>query len=89
MGTLGAAEAKGFRSSNLGITWGRRLKVDVHKTEATSRRSGSTSRRSIGFISQRRDVSLNVTTFHKGEIVMSRHWDQTSRRARESINPTS
>ena len=36
MGALGTTGAKGFGSSNLGVTWGRRLKVDVHKTEATS-----------------------------------------------------
>ena len=56
MGALGTAGAKGFGSSNLGVAWGRRLKVVVHKTEATSRRSGLTSRRSRGFISQCRDI---------------------------------
>ena len=53
---LGMAGAKGFGSSNVGLSWGRRLKGSGHKTEATSRRSGSTSRRSRGFMSQRRDV---------------------------------
>ena len=56
MGALGIAGAKGLGSSNLGFAWGRRLKVAVHKTEATSRCSGSTSRHSRGFISLRRDV---------------------------------
>ena len=41
MGALGTTGAKGFGSSNLGVAWGRRLKVDVHKTEAKSRRSGN------------------------------------------------
>ena len=56
MGALGTAGAKGLGSSNLGFVWGRRPKVVVHETEATSRCSGSTLRRFRGFISQRRDV---------------------------------
>ena len=43
MGALGDVGAKGFGSLNLGFAWGRRLKVSVHKIEATSRRSGSKS----------------------------------------------
>ena len=31
MGVLGTVRAKGFGSSNLGVAWGRRLKVVVHK----------------------------------------------------------
>ena len=63
MGALGTARAKGFGSSNLGVTWERRLKDVVHKTEATSRSSGLTSLRSKGFISQHCDVETNITTF--------------------------
>ena len=36
MGALGTTGAKGFGSLNLGVAWGRRLNVDVHKIEATS-----------------------------------------------------
>ena len=36
MGALGTAGARGFVSSNLGVAWGRRLRVVVHKTRATS-----------------------------------------------------
>ena len=68
---LGTARAKGFESSNLGIAWGERLKVAVHKTEATSSRLGLTSRRFRGFISQRRDFETHVATFQKGEIATS------------------
>ena len=46
MGVLGTARVTGFGSSNLGVAWGRRLGVVVHKTGATLRRSGSTSRHS-------------------------------------------
>ena len=58
MGALGDVGAKGFGSSNLGFTWGRRLKVGVHKTEATSRHSGSTLRRSRRVRLQRCDVRI-------------------------------
>ena len=54
--------AKGWGSSNLGFMWGRRLKSGVHKTEATSRRASSKSRRAREFIDQRRDVETNVAT---------------------------
>ena len=33
----------GFESSGLGLSWGRGMKVDVHKIGATSRCLGSTS----------------------------------------------
>ena len=71
MGTLGTVGDKGFGSSNLGVAWGRRLKDALHTTEATSRRSGLTSRCFRGFISQRRDVETNIAKFQKGEITTS------------------
>ena len=89
LGALGTARAKGFESSNLRIAWGERLKVVVHKTEATSRRLGLTSRHSRGFISQCRDFENHVAMLQKGEIATSRRWDPTSPHVRESINPTS
>ena len=65
------AGVKGFESSNVGFSWGRRLKGSGHKTEAMSRRSGSTSQLSRGFMSQRHDVETSVMTFHKGESATS------------------
>ena len=89
MGAPGTARAKGFESSNLGIAWGERLNVVVHKTEAMSRRLGLMSRHSRGFISQCRNFETHVATFQKGEIATSRRWDPTSQHVRESINKTS
>ena len=89
MGGRNFATMESFESSGLGFTWGRRMKVDVHKTGATSRHSGSTPRRCRKFISQRREVETNTATFQKGKIAKSRRSDSTSRRSRESINPTS
>ena len=66
MGDRNSATMESFESSGVGFAWGRRMKVDVHKTRATSQRSGSTSRRSKGFICQHRDVETNVVTFQKG-----------------------
>ena len=43
MGALDTANAEGLESSDLGFVWGRRTRVYVLKTGATSRRSGSTS----------------------------------------------
>ena len=43
MGGRNSATMESFESSGLGFAWGRRMKVDVHKTGATSRRSGLTS----------------------------------------------
>ena len=68
MGAFGVAGAKGFGSSNLGFSWGRRLKGVVHRTEATSRRSGSTSRRSRGYISQ---VAMLIPTSRRSRRVIS------------------
>ena len=50
------ARAKGCGSSNLGFSGERRLKRVGHKTEATTQRSGATSRRARGGMSQHRDV---------------------------------
>ena len=45
MGVLDTAKAEGLENSDLGFAWGRRMRVSVHKTGATSQRSSSTSRR--------------------------------------------
>ena len=45
MGGRNSSRMESFESSSLGFAWGRRMKVDVHKTRAMARRSGSTSRR--------------------------------------------
>ena len=59
MGVLDTAKEKGLESSDLGFAWGRRMRIYVHKT-------GATSRRSQGFSWQRRDVpresDCNVVT---------------------------
>ena len=39
MGALDTAKTEGFESSDLGFAWGRRMRVCVHKTGATLRRS--------------------------------------------------
>ena len=51
MGVLDAAKAEGLESSDLGIVWGRRMRVYVPKI-------GATSRRSQGFICQRRHIEI-------------------------------
>ena len=89
MGGQNLATMESFESFGLGFAWGRRMKVDVHKTGATSRRWGLTSRRARGFICQSHDVDTNVATFQKGESTTSRRGVSTSRRVMESINPTS
>ena len=68
MGGRASEKMEGFESSDVGFTWGRRMKAFVHKTRATLRRSSTKSQRSRGFIFQRHDVKTNVVTFQKGEI---------------------
>ena len=53
MGGQNFATMESFESFGLGFAWGRRMKVDVHKT-------GATLRRSRGFICRRRDVPEGV-----------------------------
>ena len=89
MGGRDSAKMEGLESSNLGFAWGRRVRSYVHKTGATSRRSGSTSQCSRGFICQCHNVETNVVTFKKGEIATSRRGDPTSRRSREWCQLTS
>ena len=36
MGELDTAKTEGLESSDLGFTWGRRMRVYVHKTRVTS-----------------------------------------------------
>ena len=43
MGGRNSTTMESFESSGLGFTWGRGMKVDVHKIRATSRCLGSTS----------------------------------------------
>ena len=42
-GCAGYCKSGGLESSDLGFAWGRRMRVYVLKTGATSRRSGSTT----------------------------------------------
>ena len=51
MGGLDTTKAEDLESSDLGFAWGRRMRVSVHKT-------GGTSRRSQEFIFQSRDVEI-------------------------------
>ena len=66
---LGTTEAKGFGSSNLGVAWGRRLKVIMHDVRAQHRDVPEglltnvatlrpTLRRSRRVISQHHDVEI-------------------------------
>ena len=51
MGGLDTTKSEDRESLDFGFAWGRRMRVSVHKT-------GGTSRRSQGFIFQRRDVEI-------------------------------
>ena len=58
MGALDTTKAEGLNSSDIGFAWGRRMRVSIHKTWATSRRSGYTSRCSRRIRSQCHDVKI-------------------------------
>ena len=76
MGVLDTVKANSLESSDLGFTWGRRMRVSVHK-------KGATSRCSPGFSCQRHNVEVNVATFQGSLKPTSRCKNSTSQCSRE------